>query len=155
MDLDNSIEKTIINLQKLMNTDSIIGKPISTPDKVVIPISKAALGFGVGVGSKNGNNESNLGGAGGGGSVDPIALLIIYNNIPGPEGVELVRIDEMDTPIEDLLSGVGKVLFDFLGNNKSSSKNVPVESEGNIEKIKTKIKPKTDNKKSGSNKSNE
>lgn len=144
MDLDNSIEKTLSQIQKLMNTNSIVGNPISTKDRVIIPISKAALGFGVGVGNKSGkDNDSNVGGAGGGGSIDPVALVIIYNDIPGPDGVELLPLNNMDTPLEDLLTGVGKALYDFFGNKSSEKSSVDT---GNIEKIKTKIKPKTGDK---------
>lgn len=141
MDFDNSIEKTLNEIQKVMNTNSIIGKPIVTKDKTIIPISKTALGFGVGVANKDSNNHTDLGGAGGGGSIDPVALLIIYNNIPGPDGVELVPMDQQDTPLEDLLNGVGKTLFTLLDNNNVQPAN-EVPEENNIEKIKTKIKPK-------------
>ena len=95
MHLDDSIEKTLNEIQKVMSTNSIVGTPITTKDKTIIPISKTALGFGVGVGNNAGKNETELGGAGGGGSIDPVALLIVYTDIPGPNGVELVPIDRL------------------------------------------------------------
>lgn len=143
MDFDSSIEKTLDEIQKVMNTNSIVGKPIVTHDKTVIPISKTALGFGIGVANNSGDSQTDLGGVGGGGSVDPIALLIVYNNIPGPDGVELVRLDNQDTTVSELLSGVGKTVFNLLENsNVKPATEVPEDS--NIDKIKTKIKPKKD-----------
>lgn len=143
MDFDSSIEKTLDEIQKVMNTNCIVGKPIETNDKTIIPISKTALGFGLGVANNSGDSQTDLGGVGGGGSIDPIALLIVYNNIPGPEGVELVRLDNQGTPIEDLLSGVGKTILGLLDKSDvQPATEIPVES--NIDKIKTKIKPKND-----------
>lgn len=143
MDFDTSIEKTLSQIQNVMSTNSIVGRPVAVKDKVIIPISKTALGFGVGVGNNTGNSSTELGGAGGGGSIDPVALLVVYADIPGPQGVELVPIDKSNTPIEDLLSSVGKMAFDLLGNsNVEPAKDVS--SESSIDKIKTKIKPKSD-----------
>ncbi len=143
MDLDNSVEKTLSEIQKIMNTNSIIGTPITTRDKTIIPISKAALGFGVGVANNEGNSQTNLGGAGGGGSIDPVALIIVYHDIPGPNGVELVQVNQTDTPLEDLLTGVGKTIFSLFENSKvePASENI---QDSTIDQIKTKIKPKKD-----------
>ena len=126
-----------------MNTNSIIGTPITTRDKTIIPISKAALGFGVGVANNEGNSQTNLGGAGGGGSIDPVALIIVYHDIPGPNGVELVQVNQTDTPLEDLLTGVGKTIFSLFENSKvePASENI---QDSTIDQIKTKIKPKKD-----------
>lgn len=140
MDLDNSVEKTLKEIQKVMNTNSIIGNPITTKDKVIIPISKTALGFGVGVANNAGKSTTELGGAGGGGSIDPVALVIVYNNIPGPDGIEVLPIDQVDTPLEDLLSGIGKMAFGLLENSNVEPASDEI-SESSIDKIKTKIKP--------------
>ena len=138
MNLDNSIEKTLSEIQKVMNTNSIVGTPIEANDKIIIPISKTALGFGVGVGNNNGTSETGIGGTGGGGSIDPVALLIVYKNIPGPNGVELVQINKDDS-LEGLLSGISKVVMGVLNNAKETPAG-EIPSESSIDKIKTKIK---------------
>lgn len=138
MNLDNSIEKTLSEIQKVMNTNSIIGTPIDANDKIIIPISKTALGFGVGVGNNNGTSETGIGGTGGGGSIDPVALLIVYKDIPGPNGVELVQINKEDS-LEGLLSGLSKVVMGVL-NNAEETPATEIPSESSIDKIKTKIK---------------
>lgn len=143
MSLDSSIEITLNEIQKVMNTNSIIGNPIKTNEKIIIPISKAALGFGVGNGRYEGGNNTEIGGAGGGGSIDPVAFLVIYTNIPGPEGVQVLPVDATDTPLEDLLQGVGGLLFSLFDNSANQPQN-PEDDQGTIDKIKTKIKPEND-----------
>lgn len=142
MNLDNSIEKTLNEIQKVMNTNSIVGTPIDADDKLIIPISKTSLGFGVGVADNKGTNETGIGGTGGGGSIDPVALLIVYKNIPGPNGVELVQINKDDS-LEGLLSGVSKVVMGVLNNAKETPA-TELPSESSIDKIKTKIKKESE-----------
>ena len=67
----------------MVDVNSVIGTPITTPDGVtIIPVSKVSVGFG-GAGSdyvsKNMNKHENPfgGGAGGGIKVTPIAFLIV------------------------------------------------------------------------------
>ncbi len=143
MSLDSSIEITLNEIQKVMNTNSIIGNPIKTNEKIIIPVSKAALGFGVGNGSYEGGNKTEIGGAGGGGSIDPVAFLVIYTNIPGPDGVQVLPVDAIDTPLEDLLQGVGGVILNLLDNSTNQPQELQ-DDQGTIDKIKTKIKPEKD-----------
>lgn len=145
MDLDNSVEKTLTEIQKVMNANSIVGTPIATNDKVIIPISKTALGFGVGVTTNKGNSETNLGGAGGGGSIDPVAFVVVHKNIPGAAGVDILRVDNNGTSLESLVEGVGKTIFGFLENSNLEPA-TEVNDDSTIDKIKTKIKPKSEEK---------
>ncbi|MBE6488933.1 MAG: hypothetical protein E7Z86_09505 [Methanosphaera stadtmanae] len=141
MALEEKIETTFTQIQKVMDANSIVGNAISTKDKIIIPISKVALGFGVGTVNNQGTSTTEVGGAGGGGSIDPVAFLIIYNNIPGPDGVELVPLDA-GTPVEDLLSNLGKFAFDMISGKQPEASDVE-ESTSSIDKIKTKIKPES------------
>ncbi len=137
MDLESTIEKTISEVQKLMNSNSIVGDPITTPDKTIIPISRAALGFGVGVGSTKADTVSPMGGAGGGGSIDPIGFLVIYNNVPGPDGVDLVLLEKQDTTVEELLGTISGLVLEFLGGNEEeSSEETPI-----VDDVMTRIRP--------------
>ena len=77
-------------LKEMIDVNTIVGDPITTPDgSVVIPISKVAMGFGVG-GSEfekrqrqkeNGEEPKNMfgGGTGGGISLTPEAFLVVGN----------------------------------------------------------------------------
>ena len=62
--LPNMLENTIAKIKEMIDVNSVIGAPITTPDGVtIIPVSKVSVGFG--------------GGAGGGMSVTPICFLIV------------------------------------------------------------------------------
>ena len=62
--LPNMLENTIAKIREMVDVNSVIGNPITTPDgTTIIPVSKVSVGFG--------------GGAGGGVKVTPIAFLII------------------------------------------------------------------------------
>ena len=81
--LPNMLENTISKIWEMVDVNSVIGNPITTPDgTTIIPVSKVSVGFGGGGSdfvSKNPNKQENPfgGGAGGGVKVTPIAFLII------------------------------------------------------------------------------
>ena len=81
--LPNMLENTISKIREMVDVNSVIGNPITTPDgTTIIPVSKVSVGFGGGGSdfvSKNVNKQENPfgGGAGGGVKVTPIAFLII------------------------------------------------------------------------------
>ena len=81
--LPNMLEGTIQKIREMVDVNSVIGEPITTPDGVtIIPVSKVSAGFGGGGSdyvSKHANKQENPfgGGAGGGVSVTPIAFLIV------------------------------------------------------------------------------
>lgn len=139
MSLEETIETTLTQIQNVMGANSIVGTAITTKDKVIIPISKVALGFGVGTAFNQGNSKTDIGGAGGGGSIDPVAFLIISNNVSGPDGVKLIPVTEGNS-LDELLSEVGKVIFDIIGSSMSSNEKQPAPKTSTVDNIKTKIK---------------
>ena len=46
--MTNNIKTTVEELRKLINVDNVIGTPIETEDKVLIPVIKMGVGFGAG-----------------------------------------------------------------------------------------------------------
>lgn len=77
--LPNMLENTIAKIKEMIDVNSVIGAPITTPDGVtIIPVSKVSVGFGGG-GSDYAKSSSDAfgGGAGGGMSVTPICFLIV------------------------------------------------------------------------------
>lgn len=73
--LDRSLE----NLRKLVDVDTIIGTPIKQEGVTIIPVSKVAFGFGSG-GSELPTTKPQMpfgGGSGGGVTITPIAFIII------------------------------------------------------------------------------
>lgn len=81
--LPNMLDNTITKIKQMLNANSVVGEPITTPDGVtIIPISKISVGLGGGGSdfvSKNVNHHENPfgGGVGAGVKVTPVAFLII------------------------------------------------------------------------------
>ena len=81
--LPNMLDSTIAKIREMVNVNSVVGDPISTPDGVtIIPISKISIGLGGGgsdFASKNTNQQENPfgGGVGAGIKVTPVAFLIV------------------------------------------------------------------------------
>ena len=81
--LPNMLDSTIAKIRQMVDVNSVVGEPITTPDGVtIIPISKISIGFGGGGSdfvSKNVNHHENPfgGGVGAGVKVTPVAFLIV------------------------------------------------------------------------------
>ena len=103
--LPNMLENTIQKIREMVDVNSVIGQPITTPDGVtIIPVSKVSVGFGGGgsdfVNNKGGDNPFG-GGVGGGVNVTPICFLIVSNGnvrmmpVAAPANTTADRIVEM------------------------------------------------------------
>ena len=81
--LPNMLQDTISKIREMVDVNSVIGDPITTPDGVtIVPVSKVSVGFGGGGSdftTKNaGSGEMPFGGGVGGGvKVTPICFLIV------------------------------------------------------------------------------
>lgn len=76
--LPNMLENTISKIREMVDVNSVIGNPITTPDGVtIIPVSKVSVGFGGGGSDYTKNQEAFGGGAGGGVKVTPICFLVV------------------------------------------------------------------------------
>ena len=105
--LPNMLENTIAKIRDMVDVNSVIGDPITTPDGVtIIPVSKVSVGFGGGGSdfvSRNANKHENPfgGGAGGGVKVTPIAFLIVKEGtvrmlpVAAPANTTADRVVEM------------------------------------------------------------
>lgn len=139
MDFDKSIENTLSQIQKVMSANCIVGEPIYTKNKILIPVSKTTLAFGVGVGNNNEEN-ADMGGAGGGACIDPTSFIVIHEDIKGPEGIQIVPIIGKN-PLEDLIYNVGKIMHEKVDTSKKSSNIQDTQDdEDNIDNIKAQIK---------------
>ena len=83
--LPNMLDSTIQKIKEMVDVNSVIGEPISTPDGVtIIPVSKVSVGFGGGGSdfvNKSGGENPFGGGVGGGVKVTPICFLIVKDGI--------------------------------------------------------------------------
>ena len=104
--LPNMLENTIAKIREMVDVNSVIGDPITTPDGVtIIPVSKVSVGFGGGgsdFAKKPGAGELPFGGGVGGGvKVNPICFLIVKDGnvrmmpVAAPASTTADRIVEM------------------------------------------------------------
>lgn len=81
--LPNMLENTITKIREMVDSNSVVGEPITVGNDVtIIPISKISIGLGGGGSdfvSKNQNQQENPfgGGVGAGVKVTPVAFLIV------------------------------------------------------------------------------
>ena len=92
--MSESYLKTLAEeISNFLSSETVIGEPIVQEDKVLIPVTK--LGFAIGSGSGKGTGREGGGeglGGGGGGGVEPVALIAVFKNVPGPEGVQALHV---------------------------------------------------------------
>ena len=110
--LPNMLENTIAKIREMVDVNSVIGDPITTPDGVtIIPVSKVSVGFGGG-GSDYAKSTKDAfgGGAGGGVKVTPIAFLIVKDGavrmlpVATPANTTADRLVEMVPDVLDKVS---------------------------------------------------
>ena len=111
--LPNMLENTISKIREMVDVNSVIGNPITTPDGVtIIPVSKVSVGFGGG-GSDYAKSTKDAcgGGAGGGVKVTPICFLIVKDGavrmmpVAAPANTTADRIVELvPDPLDKIVS---------------------------------------------------
>ena len=102
--LPNMLESTIQKIREMLDVNTVVGIPITTPDGVtIIPVSKVSVGFGGGgsdFASKASENPFG-GGVGGGVKVSPVCFLVVKDgnvrmlSVPAPANSTTERIVEM------------------------------------------------------------
>ena len=103
--LPNMLETTIQKIREMVDVNTVVGTPITTPDGVtIIPVSKVSVGFGGGgsdFSNKNTGENPFGGGVGGGVKVVPVCFLVVSGgnvrmiSIPEPANSTTERIVEM------------------------------------------------------------
>ena len=109
-------------LRDLVQTDTVIGKPIEAGGITLIPISRISVGFGAGGSTKGGG--SSQGGAGGV-KVEPLGFVVIAG---GKAQILPVRADEPAFyKLVDLLPDVWDTVRSFLDKGKAKDAGEPTE----------------------------
>lgn len=81
--LPNMLENTISKIREMVDANTVMGTPITTPDGVtIIPVSKVSIGLGGGGGDFSHKTASSQelpfgGGVGAGIKVTPVAFLVV------------------------------------------------------------------------------
>jgi len=115
---EDTIRVTVDELLKVLSARSIMGDPIDTEDKIIIPITKMGMGFGAGMRSTNeAASPHGMTGSGGGAGVQPVAVVVVFKGIPGPDGVRVLPLEEPSAMAEPL-SQVTSLVIDRLSGHK-------------------------------------
>ena len=112
MEVENLFDKAVGEIERMLNTKTVVGEPIRIEDTTLIPLVNVGFGFGVGggEGSEPQKGSGHGGGTGGGGGVKPVALVIIKD--------DLVRVE----PIKSGAASVLETVAETIGKAATSAK---------------------------------
>lgn len=120
MEIANIYGQVLDELKKILSAETVIGEPLTVEDKILIPVIKVGFGGGAGSGRGRGKERSEGFGAGGGigGGIIPVALIVIFKGIEGPEGIKVLSLQE-PSKIGKVLAKVAPVILErFLGERE-------------------------------------
>ena len=107
------MDMTVSKIRQLVDADTIIGKPISTPDGItVIPVSRMSFGIGTG-GTTGSKGISFTGGNGAGVKVEPVGFFVIKDGTCRMISVNSSPLSAMDRVVEmmpDVLDGIDNIV---------------------------------------------
>lgn len=108
--MTDNIKTTVEELRKLISVDNVIGTPIETEDKILIPVMRMGVGFGAGE-NMFGKEGSDAAGAGAG--VEPISMVLIPKRGNDAEGVRVLDLSK-GTETNKALSDLGLMISDLV-----------------------------------------
>ena len=103
------IKATVEELRKLIHISKYIGEPIESEDKILIPVSKAAVGFGIG--EQKAGQEITATGAGV--SVEPVTMVVVSKGNSGADGIRTINLSKGNST-NKTLNELGLILTDIL-----------------------------------------
>lgn len=113
---------TMEKIRQLIDVNTIIGNPITTPDgTTIVPVSKVSYGFASGgsdIPSKNAINKQVFGGGSGAGvSITPIAFIVVNQG-----DAKILRVDNDNTTADKIADAVPQVIDTISGLFKKDKK---------------------------------
>lgn len=107
-DIEKLFDKAVGEIERMLNTKTVVGDPITVEGNTLIPL--ISVGFGFGVGGGQGTEPKKCsgqgGGTGGGGGVKPVALVII-----NADGVRIEPIKSgTASALEKVAETIGKTV---------------------------------------------
>ena len=107
--IGNLMNTTMEKIKEMIDVNTIIGDPITSPDgTLIIPVSKASYGFASGgsdLPTKKENKDCLGGGSGAGVTIQPVAFLTVYQG-----DVRLVSVDREEGTADKLVNMIPDVL---------------------------------------------
>jgi uncharacterized spore protein YtfJ len=96
-DMESLFGKAIDEIERMLNTKTVVGDPITVEGNTLIPL--VSVGFGFGVGGAEGTDPKK--GAGGGGGAKPVAIVVVNK-----DGVRLETVKSGAASLVDKLADV-------------------------------------------------
>ena len=120
--LQNMLENTLAKVREMVDSNSVVGEPITTPDgATILPISKISVGYGGGGLNRatkgTDQNDGYGGGIGAGIQVTPVAFLILRGDSVRMLPVALAPNTTADRVVE-LVPDVIDQITDFVDKRK-------------------------------------
>jgi uncharacterized spore protein YtfJ len=113
-DMDSLFAKAIGEIERILNTKTVVGDPITLQGNTIIPL--VSVGFGFGVGAAEGNDPKRGAGSGGGtgagGGVKPVAVIVVDQ--------QGVRVESLKGGAASLLEKVADVAGRFASKKPSA-----------------------------------
>ena len=109
--LNDLMTSTMEKIHQMVDTNTIVGEPITTPDGVtLIPISKVSLGFGSGGGDYGKTQPKDFGGGSAAGvKIEPVAFLVIREGVTRVLPVAMPPMTTLDRVVEMVPDMMDKV----------------------------------------------
>ena len=98
--MSENIKVAVSELHKLINIKNVIGEPIETEDKIIIPVMRMGVGFGAGV--------------------EPISMVLIPKKGNDSEGVRVLDLSkgtEKNKALSDLSLIISDLVKTYLGGS--------------------------------------
>ncbi len=109
-DIDKLFDKAVAEIERMLNSKTVVGEPITVDGNTLIPLVNVGFGFGVGGGRGTDPNKGSGqgGGTGGGGGVKPVALVIINADGVRVEPIKSGTASVLEKVAESIGKAVGK-----------------------------------------------
>ena len=110
--LTELMEASMSKIRDMVDSNTIIGEPIQTPDGVtLIPVSRLSFGFGCGGGDYGGASTAGV-------KVEPVAFLVVKDGVTRVMPVALPAVGTVDRVI-DLVPQVMDRVESFIDKKKA------------------------------------
>ncbi|AMK14644.1 GerW family sporulation protein [Methanobrevibacter olleyae] len=129
---ETPIKTTVEELRKLININNYIGEAIETEDKILIPVSKATMGFGIG----ENKNENELTGTGAGVSVEPITMVVVTKGKEGIDGIRTINLakgNETNKALNELGLIITDILKDIIPSQANGDDYINIDDVSDVE----------------------
>jgi uncharacterized spore protein YtfJ len=116
MDVEKLFGTAVNEIERMLNSKTVVGDPITIEDNTLIPL--ISVGFGFGVGGGEGNDPGKCagvgGGTGGGGGVKTVALIVINK--------DRVRVEPIKGGTASVLEKVAEIAGKAVAEKSASKK---------------------------------